>query len=123
MPQYIYRHPKTGKIVELIQRMEEDHVFVDSKGVAWEREFTPPNPAIDSNASPFSASKFSDKVSNTKGSYGDLLDRSKEASEKRKDKEGYDALSQKYYDNYAKKRRGKKHMNDPKRYEKDFTKY
>ena len=36
-----------------------------------------------------------------------------EASEKRKDKLGYDPVQKKWFDSYAKQRNGRKHPNDP----------
>jgi len=53
-------------------------------------------------------------VDNKKETYGELQDRSKEASEKRISQNGYDPLKQQWFDDYAKKRKGKKHIEDPK---------
>ena len=52
-----------------------------------------------------------------KGSVGDMLDYSKELSEKRAEKNGgVDPVKQKYFRNYEKKT-GKKHLADKKSYE------
>jgi hypothetical protein len=40
---------------------------------------------------------------------GDLWDRSAELSAKRKDKMGKDPVKEKYFENWSKKRKGKKH--------------
>jgi len=39
MPLYTYEHPENGKTLDLIQSMNEDHVFIDDKGVKWNRVF------------------------------------------------------------------------------------
>jgi hypothetical protein len=53
-----------------------------------------------------------------KGTYGDLLDYSAELSEKRASKDGEDPLKRKYFEEYKKKRGGKKHLKDvPKKIE------
>ena len=43
-----------------------------------------------------------------------MIDRSKELSEKRKSILGKDPAQEKFFDNYAKKRMGKRHWDDPK---------
>ena len=114
MPQYLYKNPKTGKIKEVIQGINEEHKYSED-GVDWLREFTVPNAEIDAKISPWSESQFSDKVYNSKGSYGDVVDRAAEMSRKRTEKEGKDPIKDKYFDNYAKIRKGKRHRDDPKR--------
>ena len=46
-----------------------------------------------------------------------MWDRSKELSEKRKEKEGRDPVQQQYFKDYSKKRKGVKHPKDPTRFE------
>ena len=41
------------------------------------------------------------------------MDRAKEAGEKRKDKLGYDPVQKKWFEDYSKQRKGKRHPNDP----------
>jgi hypothetical protein len=41
-----------------------------------------------------------------------MMDRSKEMSQRRKDKLGYDPVQQKYFKEYSEKRRGVKHPLD-----------
>ena len=117
MPIYIFKHPQTGETREIIQGMNDAHEY-ESDGVKWERVFINPNAAIDtnSNADPFSEKDFVKVTANKKGEkIGDIWDRSTELSEKRKDKVGAaDPVMKKYYENWSKKRKGKKH---PKSYE------
>lgn len=91
--------------------MNDDKFYMDEKGTEWNRVFLAPNANIDADIDPFSSKGFVDKT-NTKGSMGDLLERSKEMSDKRKDKLGYDPVQQKYFKEYSKKRRGMKHTLD-----------
>lgn len=109
MPIYSYKNPKTGKIVEVIQTMKEDHIYSEN-GVEFERVFSSPNASIDTKINPFSSKDFSAKLSNKKETIGSMWDRSRELSDKRTQKEGLDAVKEKYYENYSKKRRGKKHQ-------------
>ena len=39
MPLYTYEHPETEEQIDLIQSMNEEHVYIDSKGVEWKRVF------------------------------------------------------------------------------------
>lgn len=98
---YIYQHPDSGEIREINQAMNDVHEFVDEFGVKWNRVFTIPNAAVDSKIDPFSSRAFLDKTKQ-KGKVGDLIDRSKELSEKRKDKLGYDPVLKKEVDKYKK---------------------
>jgi len=108
---YIYQHPNTKETKEVIQRMSEDHVYVDAKGVKWNRIFTVPQAVVDGRINPFSEADFIKKTSNGKNQkVGDLWDRSKELSEKRAAKNGgVDPVKEKYLKDYSKKRKGKPH--------------
>ena len=112
MPLYTYQHPETEEHIDVIQSMKEDHIYIDDTGLKWKRVFHSPQASIDANIDPFSKKDFKDKVENKKGSYGDLLDRSKELSQARKDKAGIDPVQQKYFKEYSNKRRGLKHPLD-----------
>jgi hypothetical protein len=114
MPFYIFQHPKTEETVEVQQRMKDDHVYIDQDGVEWKRVFTNPNAAIDTRPDVYSTAQMARSVDNKKETYGELQDRSKEASEKRISQNGYDPLKQQWFDDYAKTRKGKRHIKDPK---------
>jgi len=111
MPIYLFQHPESGEQVEVLLGMNEDKFYIDGDGIEWQRVFLAPNATIDAELDPFSSRSFIDKT-NSKGSMGDLMERSKEMSEKRKDKLGFDPVQKKYFEEYSKKRRGIKHTLD-----------
>lgn len=113
MPIYLFQHPETNQVKEVVLGMNEPKVY-QHDGVNWVRIFTIPNAAIDTQVDPHSAKDFV-KATNKKGTLGDLFDRSAELSEKRKEKIGHDPLKEKYYENYSKTRKGKKHPDVIKR--------
>ena len=84
MPVYIYKHPKKEEYIEVIQSMNEDHVYFDEDGLEWNREFTNPQLNCESNIDPFDNNAFIEKTGKMKGTYGDMIDLSSEMSEKRK---------------------------------------
>ena len=89
--------------------MLDKHEYIDESGVVWNRVFTAPNAGVDTvKLNPFSPKDFLKKTSN-QGCVGDLMDRSKEMSEKRKQKEGFDPIQQKYFTDYSNKRKGHRH--------------
>lgn len=112
MPTYIFQNPKTDELVEVVQSIHDNHIYIDESGLQWDRVFTSPLASVDSKPDVYDQNKFAEKTDG-KGSLGDLWDRSKEWSEKRKnDHGGIDPLQQKSYKDYAKKRNGKRHPND-----------
>ena len=109
MPLYLYSYQETEETIEVIQKMNEPHVYVDESGVEWKRVWTLPNAAIDAEIDPFDKQAFSRKIDQTgKGTVGELWDRSRELSDKRKNKLGYDPLQKKWEKQYSKKRMGRK---------------
>ena len=119
MPQYIYKHPNKEEYIEIIQSMNEDHVYFDEDNLKWDRVLTSPRLNTESTLDPWSKNDFMNATSNSKGTYGDLLDRSKEMSQKRADQNGgIDPVQQKYFKKYSQERGGKKHFADlPKSFE------
>lgn len=113
MPIYLYQHPDTGEVVEVFQGMNEDHVFFDEKGLEYKRLFISPNYAIDSKIDPFSAKDFAEKTRNKKGTIGDLLNQSKELSEKRGGQSN-DPVLKNYLSSY-KEEKGVKHSSEIKK--------
>lgn len=99
---YIYENPVSGEQIEVSQGMNDVHEFIDEAGLKWNRVFTIPNASIDTKIDPFSNEAFLNKTSKG-GTVGDLIDRSKELSQIRKDKRGYDPILQKEIKNYKKK--------------------
>lgn len=111
MPLYTFEHPISGDVKDIFFHMNDDKAYADPEGVQWSRVWHAPTAAIDSNPDPFSANSFLEKTNN-KGTYGELEQRSKDMSEKRKDKLGYDPIKQKYFKDYSRKRNGTKHHLD-----------
>lgn len=112
---YLFRNPKTNEIREIPQKMNDNHVYF-ADGVEWTREWTKPEAAIDVKIDPFSEKQYIERTGKSKGTLGDLWDRSKEYSEKRAQKVGtVDPIKQKVFDNWSKARGGKKHRDDPQR--------
>jgi len=89
-------------VIEVSQGMNDVHEYYDETGLKWHRVFTSPNASVDSNIDPFSSKAFVNKTG-SKGTVGDLIDRSKEMSERRKDKIGYDPVLKKEVEKYKKK--------------------
>lgn len=111
MPIYQFRHPEHPIVIDVFQSMKDPHVFVDDEGVEWVRVWSVPNAAVDSRPDPFDSKSFVESTKNNNGTLGDLWDQSREASEKRKEKLGYDPVKKKYLEQYSKNRKGMKHLN------------
>ena len=115
MPLYLYQHPETEELIEVVQNMKDEHVYIDDVGTQWSRVFTSPNAAMDScELDPYSSSDFI-KATNKKGmTNGEMWDLSKEMSNKRKRKGGKDKIKEKAVKEYEKKC-NKPHPNKGKR--------
>lgn len=109
MPQYTYRNPETGETKDIVQRMTEPHVYSEN-GVEWQRVFTVPQAAIDTQIDPLNSKDFVEKTKKKKGNVGNLWDEAKEASQKREKLMGKDPIKEDFYKNYSKKRKGKEHQ-------------
>lgn len=95
--------------------MKEEHrYFID--GYELKRIFVNPNAAFDTvNIDPFSSKDYVKVTGKSKDTIGSLFDRSKELSLKREQKLGHsDPQKQAYFNDYAKKRRGKRSMEERK---------
>ena len=109
MPIYVYKHPDEEEYREVFQGMNDEHVYSED-GIEWQRVFLAPNASIDSSIDPFSKQQFMDATYSKKGTLGDMMDLSKEMSEKRAEKYGgKDPVKEKFYDNYAKEGKGTEH--------------
>ncbi len=105
---YLFKNPKTGKVVEVFQNMNEPHVY-ENNGIVHERLFTIPQASIDTQFDPYSSKDFIRNTSNKKGTLGDVWDRSKEASIKREERNGVDENREKTRASWHKARPGKLH--------------
>jgi hypothetical protein len=114
MPIYIYRHPQKEIYKEIIQTMNENHIYFEDE-IEWKRVFTVPQASIDTKINPFSSKEFVEKTGNKKGTFGDMMDFSAEMSRQREDKVGTDdPVKRKFFDNYKKNNKVKHVQDKPK---------
>lgn len=112
MPIYTYFRESTEEFVDVLQSMNDVHEYkgVDGSEEDWKRVYYSPQMALDTQIDPFSSKQFNDRTRDKKGTMGHLLDYSSEMSERRASQAGgIDPIKQKYFDNYAKERRGARH--------------
>jgi hypothetical protein len=110
MPEYLYQHPETEEIKSVIQSVHDKHEYIDEHGLKWNRVYTVPQMGVDTKMDAnTSAREFSEKTKNKRGTLGDMFDQSKELSEARKKMYGKDPVKKKYWEDWSKKRKGKKH--------------
>lgn len=108
MPLYLYKNPANEEeIVEIFQSMNDTHEYTVD-GVHWKRVWQKPQASFDTKVDPYSSKDFL-KATAKKDTIGAMQDRSQELSEIRRQKDGKDLVKEKYYDEYAAKRKGKKH--------------
>lgn len=113
---YLYENPKTGRVVEVVQGMNDVHEFTDEQGIKYARVFLSPLTSVDTKVDPWSKKDWM-KRTNKHMSVGDMMDESAQLSEKRAAKAGLDPVKQKVFDAY-KKKTGKNHPEDkPKKIE------
>ena len=109
MPIYVYKHPDEEDYREVFQGMNDEHAYAEVD-IEWERVFLTPNASIDNDIDPFSKQQFIDATYNKKGTMGDMMDLSAEMSEKRAAQAGgKDPVKEKFFDNYARERKGAEH--------------
>jgi hypothetical protein len=82
MPYYLFSHPETEEVKEIFFHMNDEKVYIDKNGLKWKRTFVVPQASIDTNIDPYSKRAFMDKT-NKAGTFGEMMDLSKELSEKR----------------------------------------
>lgn len=107
MPLYIYKKPDSEEWVEVVQGMNDEHVYFDEDGLEWKRVFTVPNAGMDTQLDPFNKKKFVEKTKGIK-TFGEAWDISKEMSQEREAKTGQpdkvkEKAEKRFY--YAKKER------------------
>lgn len=112
MPLYTFENIKTGELRDVYFNMNDSKQYLGENGDehdVWKRVYHSPNASVDSKYDHNSIADFVNKTANKKGSYGDILDKSKELSQKREKEKGFDPIKHKYYSNYSKERNGKVH--------------
>ena len=120
---YLFHNKETDEYREIEMSMKE---YAHYRGEnndedCWERIYDTPQISMGNSTSktvdPYSQNEFVERTGKMKGNFGNMLDYSKELSEKRaKDHGGTDPVKEKYFRNYEKKT-GKKHLADKKTYE------
>jgi len=106
---YIYQNPFSNEVIEVVQRMNEPHVYVDKDGVKWNRTFTKPQAAFNTQLSTTDSQSFVNKTRDKNYSIGQLWDMSAELSEKREGTSGQDEIRVKAENAYKEKTHGKRH--------------
>ncbi len=113
MPLYLYENEETGEVLEVLQSMNDSHEYNGEDGSEkgrWRRVFVNPNLSSDTDIDPFSADSFRSSTVGKNDTYGELFQRSAEASEMRAAKNGgVDPIKKKQYDDYSKMTNGKLH--------------
>lgn len=118
MPLYVFENPNTGSNIEVFFHMDDKKEYIDEDGLKWNRVLLSPQLNTEASIDPWSNDDFVNKTSNTKGSIGDLMDRSNELSLKRAEEYGgVDPIKEKYYKKYSDERNGAKHMDQMKKFE------
>lgn len=85
---YVFSNPDNpSETVEVVQGMNDKHVYFGEDGKEWNRVFFSPQIAQDTRIDPYSAEHFKRKTERSK-TVGDLFDMSKEMSDMRADKNG-----------------------------------
>ncbi len=81
MPFYLFEDPTSGDVKEIFFKMNDIKTYQEN-GVKWNRVYTVPQTSIDANIDPHSSQAFVEKTRRA-GNIGDLVDMSKEMSERR----------------------------------------
>ena len=102
MPIYTFEHPKTKEVKELFFHMNDNKVYIDEKGVEWKRVYHPTGFSFDTKVDPHDVKAFKRKTERG-GTLGDIIDLSKEMSEKRGGKNN-DPVKKKYHKEWKKRR-------------------
>lgn len=82
MPFYTFENPKTGETVDIFFHMNDHKSYKDNSGLEWKRVFYPTCFAFDTQIDPHDPRAFVKKTEKN-GTLGDIMDLSKEMSEKR----------------------------------------
>ena len=118
MPLYLYENKETGEVLEVLQGMNDTHEYNgknESEKGLWRRVYVNPNMSTDTKLDPFSESSFRASTVGKNDTYGQLFERSAEASEMRAQQAGgTDPVKQKSYDDYNKMTNGKLHPQQQK---------
>jgi hypothetical protein len=115
MPVYLFANPEDeNEVREVVMSINDKHEYFVG-GIKWNRVWTKPLMSIDAKLNPDDPQSFVKYTNTRKGTYGEILDLSKEMSETRKAKNaGYDPVEQKMFKEYKTLRNGREHPNEKK---------
>jgi hypothetical protein len=82
MPFYTFQHPNFQKTIDVFFKMNDEKKYIDEDGLEWNRVFYPPLFAFDTMIDPNDPKAFVKKTEKG-GTLGDIMDLSKEMSERR----------------------------------------
>lgn len=82
MPFYTFQHPILQKTIDVFFKMNDEKKYIDEDGLEWNRVFYPPLFAFDTMIDPHDPKAFVKKTEKG-GTLGDIMDLSKEMSERR----------------------------------------
>ncbi len=118
---YKFKNTETGEYAEIEMSMKNYKPYKgpDGNEDCWQRVYEAPQISMRNSTSskldPFDQKAFVDRTGKMKGTVGDMMDYSKELSEKRAELNGKeDPIKRQHFDNYERKT-GKKHMRDTKK--------
>lgn len=120
---YIYHHDEKNETIEVVQKMNDVHVYsgVSGNEEGWRRVYSSPQLSVDTDFDPRNKQEFIRRGEKYKD-LGSLIDKSLELSEKREQKDGKDEVKEKFFADYKKSRNGKEHpLNKPKKIETKFA--
>lgn len=110
MPEYIYINPNNDNDIKIIYQSVHDKHEYKEGNIQYKRVFTIPNTSSSTKLDPFDKAGFIRQLDGKHNeTIGDTLDRSSELSAKRAEKLGKDPVREKYFDDFAKKRKGAQH--------------
>ena len=111
MPTYLFQHPQTRELKEVLQKMNEPHSYVDDEGTEWQRVFLSPNMAVDGHGmnADTTSEEFVRRTKEKNYNLGEMWELSSELSKKREQGAGKDHVKEKTSKAYTKKCKGKKH--------------
>lgn len=116
MPLYLFQNQKTKEIREIFFHMSDDKTYKGENGNEenWARVYISVNAAIDTKVDHKNPNSFLETSYKKKGNYGNLVDLSKELSDKRakESDSGADPVKTNTFDSWSETRNFKKHPQD-----------
>jgi len=109
MPIYLFIDNRTGKVSEIVQKMDDKHEAFAEDGYKLDRIFTKPRASVDTQVDPNSSKDFIRRTAKNGMTIGEMMDLSAELSEKRSGTSGQDEIRHKAETSYSKRCGGKKH--------------